>query len=118
MSPRLAVQLRLDDGMVVDLGRQQPKVPVRLRLQRSSSILPGGAFGRETAAVGGYAVSERICAAVAAGARSLKSNEQRRKDLIVGLDIGTSKIVALVAEVSPEGRLNVIGIGSRRSRRV
>ena len=28
------VQLRLDDGMVVELGRQQPKVPVRLRLQR------------------------------------------------------------------------------------
>jgi cell division protein FtsA len=25
------------------------------------------------------------------------------KDLIVGLDIGTSKIVALVAEVTPEG---------------
>ena len=38
------------------------------------------------------------------------------KDLIVGLDIGTSKIVALVAEVSPEGRLNVIGIGSQESK--
>jgi len=38
------------------------------------------------------------------------------KDLIVGLDIGTSKIVALVAEVTPEGRLNVIGIGSQESR--
>jgi cell division protein FtsA len=25
------------------------------------------------------------------------------KDLIVGLDIGTSKIVALVAELTPEG---------------
>ncbi len=38
------------------------------------------------------------------------------KDLIVGLDIGTSKIVALVAEVSPEGRLNIIGMGSQDSR--
>ncbi|MDQ5905073.1 MAG: cell division protein FtsA [Pseudomonadota bacterium] len=38
------------------------------------------------------------------------------KDLIVGLDIGTSKIVALVAEVSAEGRLNVIGIGSQESK--
>jgi len=37
-------------------------------------------------------------------------------DLIVGLDIGTSKIVALVAEVTPEGRLNVIGIGSQESK--
>ncbi|MFA7293641.1 MAG: cell division protein FtsA [Rhodocyclaceae bacterium] len=38
------------------------------------------------------------------------------KDMIVGLDIGTSKIVALVAEVSAEGRLNVIGIGSQDSK--
>lgn len=38
------------------------------------------------------------------------------KDLIVGLDIGTSKIVALVAEMTDEGRLNVIGMGSRESK--
>ena len=38
------------------------------------------------------------------------------KDIIVGLDIGTSKIVALVAEVSPEGRLNIIGMGSQDSK--
>ena len=38
------------------------------------------------------------------------------KDLIVGLDIGTSKIVALVAEVTPDGQLNVIGIGSQESK--
>ncbi len=38
------------------------------------------------------------------------------KDLIVGLDIGTSKIVALVAEITPENRLNVIGMGSQESR--
>ena len=31
-SPRLAVQLKLDDGMVVELGREQPKAPVRERL--------------------------------------------------------------------------------------
>lgn len=34
VSPRLAVQLRLDDGMVVELGRQQSKAPVRERLER------------------------------------------------------------------------------------
>ena len=34
MSPRLALQVRLDDGMVVELGRQQPKAPIRMRLQR------------------------------------------------------------------------------------
>ena len=38
------------------------------------------------------------------------------KEIVVGLDIGTTKIVALVAEVSPQGRLNVIGMGSQDSR--
>jgi cell division protein FtsA len=38
------------------------------------------------------------------------------KDMVVGLDIGTSKIVALVAEIDQEGRLNVIGMGSQDSR--
>ncbi len=39
-----------------------------------------------------------------------------QKDLIVGLDIGTSKIVAIVAEVSPEGRMEIIGMGQHPSR--
>jgi cell division protein FtsQ len=34
VSPRLAVQVRLDDGMLIELGRQQAKTPVRLRLER------------------------------------------------------------------------------------
>jgi len=38
------------------------------------------------------------------------------RNLIVGLDIGTSKVVAIVAEISPESRLEVIGIGSSTSR--
>jgi len=37
------------------------------------------------------------------------------KNLIVGLDIGTSKIVAIVAEVTEDG-LNVIGMGTQPSR--
>jgi cell division protein FtsA len=36
--------------------------------------------------------------------------------LIVGLDIGTSKIVAMVAEVKPEGGFDVVGYGSHASR--
>lgn len=36
-------------------------------------------------------------------------------NLIVGLDIGTSKVVAIVAEVLPDGRLEIIGIGSHPS---
>ncbi|OGV78029.1 MAG: cell division protein FtsA [Methylotenera sp. RIFCSPLOWO2_02_FULL_45_14] len=38
------------------------------------------------------------------------------KNLIVGLDIGTSKIVAIVAELQPEGTLKVIGLGQHISR--
>jgi len=34
VSPRLALQLKLDDGMTVELGRQQAKAPVRERLER------------------------------------------------------------------------------------
>ena len=38
------------------------------------------------------------------------------KNLLVGLDIGTSKIVCIVAEVMSDGRLEVIGMGSSASR--
>ncbi|MEN9902383.1 MAG: cell division protein FtsA [Pseudomonadota bacterium] len=38
------------------------------------------------------------------------------KELIVGLDIGTSKIVAVVAEVASDGRLNVLGVGAQEAR--
>lgn len=38
------------------------------------------------------------------------------KNLIVGLDIGTSKVCAIVGEVTPEGSIEVIGIGSHPSR--
>lgn len=37
------------------------------------------------------------------------------KNLIVGLDIGTSKVVAIVGEITPEGGVDVIGIGSHPS---
>ncbi len=40
VSPRLAVQLRLDDGMIVELGRQQAKAPVRQRLERFVEYYP------------------------------------------------------------------------------
>ena len=38
------------------------------------------------------------------------------RNLIVGLDIGTSKVVAVVAELMPDGRLEVIGMGNHESR--
>ncbi len=41
-----------------------------------------------------------------------QSDENR---MIVGLDIGTSKVVAIVGEISAEGDLEIVGIGSHRS---
>lgn len=37
-------------------------------------------------------------------------------NMIVGLDIGTSKVVAIVGEILPEGQLKIIGLGSHPSR--
>src|SRR5690554_6776547 len=37
------------------------------------------------------------------------------KDLIVALDIGTNKVAAVVAEVLPEGRFEVLGLGQHES---
>ncbi|MDT8397180.1 MAG: cell division protein FtsA [Pseudomonadales bacterium] len=37
-------------------------------------------------------------------------------NMIVGLDIGTSKVVAIVGEINAEGGINIIGIGRHKSR--
>lgn len=38
------------------------------------------------------------------------------ENLIVGLDIGTSKVLAIVAEISPDGEVEIIGVGHHPSR--
>ncbi|MDX8407813.1 MAG: cell division protein FtsA [Mariprofundaceae bacterium] len=40
----------------------------------------------------------------------------KHDQVLVGLDIGTSKIACVVAEASPDGKLDVIGIGTHPSR--
>ncbi len=42
--------------------------------------------------------------------------KQGEKNLIVGLDIGTSKVVAVVCEITPENEIEIIGLGSHPSR--
>ena len=42
--------------------------------------------------------------------------KRSEKNMIVGLDIGTSKVVAIVGEVSPQGEIEIIGIGSHPSK--
>ena len=41
---------------------------------------------------------------------------EQHNNMIVALDIGTSKVVALVGEVGPDGTVEVVGIGSHPSR--
>lgn len=40
----------------------------------------------------------------------------RKGEIIVGLDIGTTKVVALVGEVKEDGQIEVIGVGSHPSK--
>jgi cell division protein FtsA len=43
-------------------------------------------------------------------------SKKMEKNLIVGLDIGTSKVVAIVGEVTPGNEIEIIGLGSHPSR--
>ena len=43
-------------------------------------------------------------------------SRKSEKNLIVGLDIGTSKVVAIVGEITDDGNIEIIGIGSHPSR--
>ena len=40
----------------------------------------------------------------------------RKEHIVVGLDIGTTKICAIVAEVTENLAINIIGVGSSPSR--
>ncbi len=44
------------------------------------------------------------------------SRQRDNRELVVGLDIGTSKVIAIVAQHMPDGRLDVVGMGSHPSR--
>ncbi|MBK8321151.1 MAG: cell division protein FtsA [Betaproteobacteria bacterium] len=44
------------------------------------------------------------------------NRNRETRNVLVALDIGTSKIITLVAEVTPENTLNLIGMGSHPSR--
>ncbi|MGC2049688.1 MAG: cell division protein FtsA, partial [Gallionella sp.] len=43
------------------------------------------------------------------------SRNRETKNLVVGLDIGTSKIVVIVGEIKPDSMLEVIGMGMHES---
>ena len=39
-----------------------------------------------------------------------------QSEMLVGLDIGTSKVVAVVAEIASEDNIEIIGLGTQPSR--
>ena len=43
-------------------------------------------------------------------------SKKMEKNLIVGLDIGTSKVVAIVGEITPDKEVEIIGLGTHPSR--
>lgn len=45
-----------------------------------------------------------------------KKRKQPEKNFLVGIDIGTSKVVAIVGEIRPDNVIHVVGIGSSPSR--
>ncbi|MEZ5596166.1 MAG: cell division protein FtsA [Pseudomonadales bacterium] len=47
--------------------------------------------------------------------KSLKARSEPTNPRIVALDIGTNKVACIVAEVTPDGQLEIIGIGSHAS---
>jgi len=42
--------------------------------------------------------------------------KKTERNMIVGLDIGTSKVVAIVGEITPEGEIEIVGLGSHPSK--
>jgi cell division protein FtsA len=48
--------------------------------------------------------------------QSKQNGEKTERNLIVGLDIGTSKVAAIVGELTSDGNIEIIGIGSTPSR--
>src|SRR5690606_25384982 len=111
-------------------GPSRQLAPAARRRRRSRGRQPRGAPAhgalRAAAAATACATSRRGAAACRPslhqwiraylGRPRTVMNRKGDKALIVGLDIGTSKVVALVGEYSPGNPIEVIGIGSHESR--
>jgi cell division protein FtsA len=80
---------------------------VSQRVERDSNEAPQEQTGR----ISGNPVEREE-----AGIARQMNRGSEAKNLVVGIDIGTSKIVTVVAEMKPEGGYTVIGMGSHPSR--
>ena len=131
LDERGAWEMDLDSGVTVRLGRRDvderiaPVHPNRLASDRAPL---------ERYHLCGHALLERLRHRLArpggAGDDARQTPRRRRclkehfidmakrsdRNLLVGLDIGTSKVVAIVGEIKTDGALEIIGIGSHPSR--
>ncbi|NPA71971.1 MAG: cell division protein FtsA, partial [Gammaproteobacteria bacterium] len=44
------------------------------------------------------------------------ARKQQSQNTVVGLDIGTSKIAAIIGKIKPDGEIEVVGMGTHPSR--
>jgi cell division protein FtsA len=114
---RGALDVELINGLKIKLGRKdidhkidrlvsiymQQILPRREQIQRLDLRYSNG-----------FAVAWKKEALQGSDKASIWSNGNG--NLIVGLDIGTSKVVAIVGEVTVEGDIDIIGIGTQPSR--
>src|SRR5262249_25020770 len=85
--------------------------------QRGMGRAAGPPRGR--AGAGGHAGHQRRRPALPRPGRAAQGEPMRRvkaPELVVGLDVGTTKICALVGEPKPRGGLDVIAVGNAPSR--
>ncbi len=126
LSPRQAWQLRLDDGLVLELGRDQGRPHSSAIVWNALPTTYAPVKSRVKERVWGFLIRPPIDMrypngfAVRTGTDNTEFKQgqymsKETRELIVGLDIGTSKIVAIVAELLEDGRLSVLGIGSQES---
>lgn len=132
MSARHSWQLGLDNDIRLELGRDDPSgrlarfeelyPALQQQAQATNQRISYVDLRYDTGAAVGWApapldqqtqqtlISNRI-------RHRLNNNDQvDGQKLVVGLEIGTAKVAALVGEVLPDGMVNIIGVGSCPSR--
>ena len=120
LDARGAWEFDLANGVTVRLGRRQVD-------ERFEKFMDDRAEARHAARRGhllrGHALHQRIRHRLARQCRPRRGPRGRgtmlkrsERNLIVGLDIGTSKVVALVGEIGADGSIEVLGLGSQPSR--
>jgi hypothetical protein len=118
LDPRGSWSLQLSNGTDVIVGSSE----ARLRVTRFARLLPQllsqkqlPLRRRRPSLHQWFCAELAVDHADAAHSTAIAGKDMNRKGdkaLIVGLDIGTSKVVALVGEYSPGNPIEVIGIGS------